>query len=44
MGICLYRDFISIARNIDMADILHSEGGVTQNASSNCNQIFQIKT
>ena len=29
--ICLYRDFISITRNDDMADILHSEAGVTQN-------------
>ena len=30
LGICLHIDFISITINVDLADILHPEGGVTQ--------------
>ena len=26
VGMYLYRDFISIARNVDLADIMHLEG------------------
>ena len=29
LGKSLYRDFISITGNVDLADILHSEGGFT---------------
>ena len=42
-GISLYRDFISIARNVDLADILHPEGGVTQNDFENSISLSQIK-
>ena len=35
LHICLYRYFISINRNVDLADILHWKGGVTQNDLKN---------
>ena len=43
LDICLYRDFISITRNADFADNLHSERGVTQNDIKREIQISQIK-
>ena len=42
-GICLHIDFISITRNGDLADILHPEGGVTQNDFKNSINLSQIK-
>ena len=38
------RDFISITKNGDLADILHLKVGVMQNAISNCNNFLKIKT
>ena len=43
LGICLHIDFISITRNVDLADILHPEGGVTQNDFENSISLSQIK-
>ena len=44
LGIRLHRDFISITSNVDLADILHSEGDVTQNHFGNWIRMSQIKT
>ena len=43
IGICLHIDFISIARTVDLADILHQEGGVKQNDFDNLIRMNQIK-
>ena len=39
----LYRDFLSIIKNVDLEDILHLEGGVTQNDLGISKILSQIK-
>ena len=43
IGLCLHWDFISTTRNVDLADILHPEGGVTQNRFNTFIRMSQIK-
>ena len=43
LGLCLHIDFISITRNVDLADILHPVGGITQNDFENLISLSQIK-
>ena len=43
LGICLQIDVLSITRNVDLADILHTEEGVTQNNFETWIRMSQIK-
>ena len=44
LGIRLHINFISITRNVDLADILHPEASVTQNDFESWISLSQVKT